>query len=187
MACISFFIKSHQFEVFEGLFRFGLPLGVKVFIQIRQLWNLASAAYQISHLFSRKFSVSTSFMSHLRDYPEPSRPCFLWIQKQNTTGRFLDLRGQICNSHFGPFHSCVGEGWLSRVDNWIGKYMQVWAPAGFWPRSCGYPGPSAGRQLSRLDATVLFTARLPRRGRGNHWQLLKESACGLEKMHLGLR
>lgn len=36
-ACFSFYIKSHQFEVFEGLFRFGLPFGAEVFIQIRQL------------------------------------------------------------------------------------------------------------------------------------------------------
>lgn len=89
VACISFFIKSHQFEVFEGLFRFGLPFGVKVFIQIRQLWKLASTSHHISPLFSRKFSISTSFTNHPLDYPEPLRPCFLWNQRQNTTGRFF--------------------------------------------------------------------------------------------------
>lgn len=76
VACISFLIKSHQFEVFEGLFRFGLPFGVKVFIQIRQLWNLANTSHQVSPLFSRKFAVSSSFMNHPLDYPEPSRHCF---------------------------------------------------------------------------------------------------------------
>lgn len=61
---ISFF---HQMQSVCGLwrvFRCGMSCGVRAFIQIRQLWSLASISHQVSTLFRRTSSVLPSSMGY---------------------------------------------------------------------------------------------------------------------------